>query len=138
MLGRIINQRNISHNSPGLKNKIIAMEDDLSSQKEKTAKAVSEIKDQKHRNDMVLLEMTTLKVSCKKLEKAKNSIMLEKEELEKRNMQIEEEKNIADTNYQVTKKQLEDETKTADYLRSSLRQLTQQLNIIYCIPWEYS
>lgn len=112
-----------------LKNKIIAMEDVLSSQKEKTAKAVSEIKDQKHRNDMVLLEMTTLKVSCKKLEKAKNSIMLEKEVLEKRNMQLEEEKNIADTNYQVTKKQLEDETKTADYLRSSLRQLTQQLNI---------
>ena len=44
-------------------------------------------------------------------------------------MQLEEEENIADTNYQVTKKQLEDETKTADYLRSSLRQLTQQLNI---------
>ena len=112
-----------------LKKKILVLVDHLLSGKEKTAKVVSKMKEQKHKNDLVLMELSKLKVSHKKMEKVKDSITRQKEDLEKRNMLLEEEKSNAVQNCEDAKKQHEDEIKTSEHLKNSLRALAQQLNI---------
>ena len=109
------------------KRKLLVLVDHLSTQKKKTAKIVSEMKEQKHKNHLVSIELSRLKASHKKMEKNKDLITNQKEDLEKRNISLEEEKSNAVQNCLDAKKQLEDEIKTSEHLKNSLRALAQQL-----------
>ena len=110
------------------KRKILVLVDHLSTQKKKTAKIVSEMKEQKHKNHLVSIELSKLKASHKKMEKVKELITSQKEDVEKRNMLLEEEKSNALQNCEDAKKQLEDEIKTSEHLKNSLRAIAQQGN----------
>ena len=116
-----------------LKKKILILKDQLEKQKEKTAKAVSDLKDQKHKNDLVSLNFATLEAAHKKMEKVRDTMSKQKEDLEKRNNLLEEDKNNALQDCEDAKKELEDEKKRSEHLRNTILALGEQLNI----PPEY-
>ena len=65
-----------------------ALKDQLEKQKEKTAKAVSDLKDQKHKNDLVSLNFATLEAAYKKMEKVRDTMSKQKEDLEKKRQEL--------------------------------------------------
>lgn len=111
------------------KNKIKVLRELLLAQKEKTTKVFAEKRETIHNYDLTLSELNLLKLSYKDLEKDKETIMREKEEIKKRFLSISDEKVKSDLDCAKVRKRLQEEVKTTDELKFSLRTLAQQLNI---------